>query len=157
MLNLRLQNKGKLMMKRKIFFILAVLLCTASCSVMNKKPAVKDTSWKSEYGLFVADAGTENVTVTLKFGAKNDYVMRTVSVMPSYPAMYMDENGKCPMMPGWSRESTTHGTYSVAPGKVILTEEDGTAHTLYYAEGKLESPDLAFEPIAFTREDEKVD
>ena len=134
-----------------LILISALLLCTAACSIM-KKNIVKNTRWQSEYKVFVADAGTEDVTVTLNFVSGKDYVLETRGVMPDHPAMYMNEDGTVPVLPGGSREASTRGTYSVDKDKVILTEEDGSVHTLYYVNGNLHSPDLSFEPLVFTKQ-----
>ena len=139
---------------RRIVFIFAVLMCITACSVMNKKNVFKDTRWKGVYDMFVADVGTETITLTLKFVSAKDYVMETQSVMPDHAATYITPDGTVPVLPGWSREYTTKGTYKVASGEVILTEEDGTVYTLPYVDGKLEAAYLfPSDIVVLSRED----
>ena len=138
-------------MKLQFFAVTAALLCLA-CSVMNKKPNLKSTVWKCEYQEFVADAGNESVTVTLNFVSDKDYVLEYRAVMPSYPAMYMNPDGTVDKMPGYSREYSTKGTYSIDQGIVTLTDKEGSK-TLRMVSDNLESDDLFYQHLVFSREE----
>lgn len=137
---------------RHLLLIFAALVYTAACSPMSKKNIFKDTRWKSEYELFVADAGTETITLTLKFVSAKEFILETKGFMPSHPATYMNADGTVPVEPERSYEYTEQGTYSVARNQVVLTEDNGTVHTLHYAADLLQSPDLFVQPIVFSRE-----
>ena len=141
-------------MKLHIILLTAAILCT-SATAMCKKPNLKNTRWSSEYMEFVADAGNATVTITLDFVSAKEFEMKTVSVMPSYPASYVNPDGTIDRLPGFSREYTVKGTYSVNKNVVKLTSESAETYTLNYVSGKLETDNLTYQHLEFTREEKK--
>ena len=137
-------------MKRFLLLFACAVLCI-SCGVLrNMKSGYAHTEWTGVYKIFVADAGTETVTVTLSFGATK-YTMVEKSVMPSYPAPVVKPDGTIDTLPGFSRENTRQGTYKVKGDEIILHQSDGTVHTLRPVSGRLESDDLSFQKIVFEK------
>lgn len=124
------------MVKTRIFSLLAAILVLTSCSVMCiKNPSLKNTVWTAESHMFVADAGTETTTYTLTFSFGNRYNLVTKSVLPPYPAMYMNPDGSVNVEPGFSSESTESGTYSFKKGVLTLKPSEGQPKELIYTNG----------------------
>ena len=92
---------------------------------MGKTPVLKNTKWKAEQKMFVADAGTMTITHTLEFGAKKDVVIRGESYLPAHPAMYMNPDGTVDRIEASSSEWSDKGTYSFKRGMLTITTEDG--------------------------------
>ena len=139
-------------MKNALILITAAIICT-SCSVMcTNRNNLKKSFWTSEYHEFVADVGNETVTATLEFTSSKDFVFTEKAVMPPYPAMYMNSDGSVDTMPGYSREYSYKGTYSVKKGTVTLTTESGEVKTLQLDGNTLKSNDpLTYRLLTFTR------
>ena len=138
-------------MKRSLLLFASVVLCL-SCSVLrNMKSGFPNTEWTSVYKIFVADAGTETVTVTLSFDTAKSFTLEEKSVMPSYPAPVVNSDGTIDTLPGFSRENTRQGTYKVKGDEIVLKQADGTLHTLRLVAGRLESDDLSFQKLVFEK------
>ena len=141
-------------MKFHSLVILLVIFCT-SCSVMcTRQNKLKNTRWTCDYQEFVADVGNESVTVTLRFVSDREYVLETVGVTPSHPAMYMNPDGTVDTLPGHTWQYTSQGTYTVKKNEIVLTDKEGGVHTLQYVADILKSDDLSYRPLVFTREKE---
>ena len=137
-------------MKRSLLLFACAVLCL-SCSVLrNMRSGYANTVWSGVYKIFVADAGTETVTVTLSFGTTK-YTMVEKSVMPSYPATYVNPDGTIDTHPGFSRENTRQGTYKVKGDEILLKQDDGTVHTLRLVDGRLESRDFGLQKVVFEK------
>ena len=137
-------------MKRSLLLFACAVLCL-SCSVLrNMRSGYANTVWSGVYKIFVADAGTETVTVTLSFGTTK-YTMVEKSVMPSYPAPVVKPDGTIDTLPGFSRENTRQGTYKVKGDEILLKQDDGTVHTLRLVDGRLESRDFGLQKVVFEK------
>ena len=137
-------------MKRVLLLFACAVLCL-SCSVLrNMRSGYANTVWSGVYKIFVADAGTETVTVTLSFGATK-FTMVENSVMPSYPATYVNPDGTIDTLPGFTRENTRKGTYQVKGDEILLKQDDGTVHTLRLVDGLLESDDFGLQKVVFEK------
>lgn len=137
-------------MKRFLLLFACAVMCL-SCSVLrNMRSGYANTVWSGVYKIFVADAGTETVTVTLSFGATK-FTMVENSVMPSYPATYVNPDGTIDTLPGFTRENTRKGTYQVKGDEILLKQDDGTVHTLRLVDGLLESRDLGLQKVVFEK------
>ena len=140
-------------MKRSLLLFAVAVLCMSCCALRNKKPAFANTEWVCVYEMFVADAGTETTTATLTFDAAKGFTLEEKSVMPSYPATYVNPDGTIDTLPGFSREYTRQGTYEVKGDEIILNQSDGTVHTLHLVSDRLESDDLSFQKLVFEKKD----
>lgn len=138
-------------MRLPLFVVAAALLSVSCCALNGRKLKLADTCWTCVYEEFVADAGTETNTVTLTFDAGNGYVLETRCSMPPYPATYVNPDGSIDTHPGYLREYSERGTYEVKRGAVILTGEEGATHTLHVVSDRLESADLSYRPLTFSR------
>ena len=138
-------------MKLHIILLTAAILCTSATAMCAKKPHLKKTRWASEFKEFVADAGTATGTVTLDFVSAKEFEMKTVTEMPSHPAMYMNPDGTVDRIPGFTSEYIVKGTYSVKGMVVTLSGEKGESYTLLYVSGKLESGNISYQPLEFIR------
>ena len=113
---------------------------------------LKKSVWTSEYYEYVADVGNETVTATLEFVSSKEFIFTEKAVMPPYPAMYMNSDGTVDTMPGYTREYSFKGTYSVKKGTVTLTTESGEVKTLQLDGNTLNSNDpLTYRLLTFTR------
>ena len=140
-------------MKHFPILLAVAVLCMSCCALRNKKSDYANTEWVCVYEMFVADAGTETVTVTLSFDAANGFTLEEKSVMPSYPATYVNPDGTIDTLPGFTREYTRQGTYTQKGTDLLLTTEDGTLHTLHILPDRLESDDLSFQKLVFEKKD----
>ena len=132
--------------------LLAAVLLTSCSALSSKSPGLAGSRWTCVQKEFVADAGTETTTFTLSFVSAKEYVLETASVLPPHPAMYMNADGTVDTLPGHSSERTEKGTYTVRRGIIVLTTDGGLTHTLRQVSDTLESPDLSYRPVVFTRE-----
>ena len=139
-------------MKRFLLLFACAVMCMSCCVLRNMKSGYAHTEWTGVYKIFVADAGTETVTVTLSFGATK-YTMVEKSVMPSYPATYVNPDGTIDTHPGFTREYTSQGTYEVKGDEILLKQADGTVHTLRLIADRLESDDLSFQKLVFEKKE----
>ncbi|MBP5636049.1 MAG: hypothetical protein J6X25_00835 [Bacteroidales bacterium] len=129
-------------MKHIILAIAAAIICT-SCSVMCcTKSSLKGSAWTCQYGMFVADAGTETVDVTLTFPSAKKFELLFDHNMPPYPAMYMNADGSVDTMPGYSFQYTMKGTYTYKKGILMLIPEEGEPIKAEMVAGKLHSSDI---------------
>ena len=143
-------------MKRSIFLVLAVAIACASCSVMcNRTPNLNNTRWSSKFEEFVADVGTETITLTLEFISAKEFRLETESVMPPHPATYMNADGSVDVLPGRTAKYSSQGTYSFRKGVVTLTYEDGRTATLRYDSDRLVSDNFYYRPLIFSRDDNR--
>ena len=138
-------------MKHSLLLLAAAGICVSCCALRNKKSDYANTEWICTYDMFVADAGTETTTVTLSFGAANGFTLEEKSVMPSYPAMYVNPDGTIDTHPGYTREYTRQGTFEVKGDKIVLKQDDGTVHTLHLVADRLESDDLTYQKLVFEK------
>ena len=108
--------------------------------------------WISEHDMFVADVGTEKITMTLSFPTGKEFKMETRSEMPSHPATYMNPDGQVDIIPGRTTEFVRTGTYTRKKGKVVLQETDGPVQELLL-EGNVLRADGFFgdEPCIFVK------
>ena len=116
-----------------------------------KKPHFKNTRWKAEYQLFVADAGYETHTETLVFTSDKAYRKESAWELPPYPAMYMNADGTVDTMPGHSSHFTEEGTYSYQKGKLTLKSDDGSEMVLDYHGNTLEGEIYGCIQVVFKR------
>ena len=137
-------------MKRSLLLFACAVLCLSCCVLRNMRSGYANTVWSGVYQIFVADAGTETVTVTLSFGATK-FTMVENSVMPSYPAPVVNPDGTIDTLPGFSREYTRKGTYQVKGDEILLKQDDGTFHTLRLIDGRLESRDFGLQKVVFEK------
>lgn len=138
-------------MKHLILFLAIAVLCV-SCSVLcNKKPNLRKTTWICQVEEFVADAGTMTITSKLKFVSAKEYVYETTMYMPAYPNMYMNPDGTVDVHPESTSTWTKNGTYTVKGNIVYLTSDEGEKYTLEYLLGKLETGDLSYRHLSFTK------
>ena len=137
-------------MKRSLLLFACAVLCMSCCVLRNMRSGYANTVWSGVYKIFLADAGTETVTVTLCFGATK-YTMEEKSVMPSYPAPVVNPDGTIDTLPGFSREYTRKGTYQVKGDEILLKQDDGTVHTLRLIDGRLESRDFGLQNRVFEK------
>ena len=140
-------------MKRSLLLFAGAVMCVSCCALRNKKPDYANTEWVCVYEVFVADAGTETTTATLSFGATNGFTLEEKSVMPSYPATYVNPDGTIDTHPGFTREYTRQGTYEVKGDEILLKQADGTVHTLRLIADRLESDDLSFQKMVFEKKE----
>lgn len=120
---------------------------------MGKNPVLKNTTWTAVQEMFVADAGTMTITHTLEFTSGKDVKIKDVSVMPSYPAMYMNPDGTVDRIPGWTSEQEETGTYKLKKGILTVTLENGRER-LYFLQpdGTFTTSDtLVNEILVFSR------
>lgn len=136
-------------MKRTLLPLAVVVMCVSCCILPHKKPAFSNTEWVCVYETFVADAGTETTTATLTFDAAKGFTLAEKSVMPSYPATYVNPDGTIDRLPGFTREYTRQGTYEAKGDEIVLKQADGTVHTLHLVSNHLESDDLSFQKLVF--------
>ena len=116
----------------------AILLTFLSCSIMSaKKPVFKKTVWESKQEIFVADAGTMTMTITLEFGSGKDVKVAWSSYLPAHPAMYMNADGSVDRIPASSSESVSKGIWEYKSGKLTITLESGTKSEFEYKAGCL--------------------
>lgn len=137
-------------MKRSLLLFACAMLCMSCCVLRNMRSGYANTVWSGVYKIFLADAGTETVTVTLCFGATK-YTMEEKSVMPSYPAPVVNPDGTIDTIPGFTRENTRKGTYQVKGDEILLKQDDGTFHTLHLIDGRLESRDFGLQNRVFEK------
>ena len=140
-------------MKRTLLLLAGAVVCVSCCALRNKKPAFANTEWISVYEMFVADAGTETTTVTLSFDAAKGFTLEEKSVMPPYPATYVNPDGTIDTHPGFTREYTRQGTYEVKGDIITLKQSDGTVHTLRFIASRLESDDLSYQKLVFEKKE----
>ena len=112
--------------------VLIALLISSSLSAMSKNPVLKNTKWTAVQEEFVADAGTMTITYTLEFISDKEVRVHEKSVLPPYPAMYMNPDGTVDTMPGHSSERSETGTYSYRRGKLTITTEKGVKQEYTY-------------------------
>ena len=136
-------------MKRYLLLFAVAVLCMSCCALRHKNPAFANTEWVCVYEEFVADAGTETTTATLIFDAMKGFTLEEKSVMPSYPATYVNPDGTIDTLPGFSREFTRQGTYEVKGNEIVLKLSDGTVHVLHLVSDRLESDDLSYQKLVF--------
>ena len=127
------------------------MMGVSCCVLRGRKAEFANTCWTCVQELFVADAGTETTTVTLTFDAGNGFTLEEKSVLPPHPATYVNPDGTIDTLPGFSREFTRRGTFTVKGNVLILTTEDGTVHNLDILPDRLVSPDLSFESLIFEK------
>lgn len=137
---------------KHLVIIISTAILLASCSVFCRQQIkLKNTTWVCETKVFVADAGYETVTRTLKFISAKKFVLETSVFMPPYPNMYMNSDGTVDTNPGYSSQFVYEGTYSFENGVVTLRNEVGTEDYLYLRDGNLVN-DLPYEPEVFIRQ-----
>ena len=134
-----------------MWFAALVLLFSSCSSMCAQKPALKNTTWKCVYEMFICDAGTETTTVTIKFLSDKNFQKESHCVLPPYPAMYMNQDGSIDTMPGHDSSYTEKGTYKYRRGILVLTSEDGSSEKFYYKGGKFVGEKWGMEMV-FTRE-----
>ena len=118
---------------------------------MGKTPVLKNTKWKAEQKMFVADAGTMTITHTLEFGAKKDVVIRGESYLPAHPAMYMNPDGTVDTIPASSSEWVSQATWRFDGKQVILLMEDGSTKEFRYEDDRLIGPERHDGEMVFER------
>ena len=106
-------------------FVLIVFILSSSLSAMGKNPVLKNTKWTAVEEMFVADAGTMTITHTLEFISNKEVRIHEKSVLPPYPAMYMNPDGTIDTMPGHTSERSETGTYRFRRGILTITTENG--------------------------------
>lgn len=128
-------------MKLRKYVLVAFLVLGIGCLVLGftvidgKKPKLKGTTWRCVEELFVADAGTMTVTHKLTFTTDKDVIMTVEHYMPSYPAMYMNEDGSVDMIPARSSSTSDTCMYKVKDKKVIITTKVNN-ETVYEIKGR---------------------
>ena len=118
--------------------ITALLMTFLSCSVLSaKKPVFKNSVWKNEQKMFVADAGTMTITNTLTFGSGKDVKVGWDSYLPAHAAMYVNRDGSIDTIPASSSEYTYEGTWQFKNGILTIKLKDGSEKLFFYRDGQL--------------------
>ena len=117
-----------------------------------RKTSLKNTKWTAQYNEFVADAGNETVTLILEFTSAKEFRLETVSIMPPYPAMYMNQDGTVDTMPGWQHNMVQEGHYKLSDGMLTLTTDDDTVMHMICRDGKLLYKVYDVHEVEFTKE-----
>lgn len=114
-----------------------IRLFTTFLILLAARPVFNHSIWTNEREEFVADAGTMTVTTTLIFISRSEVIVRSQSVMPPYPSMYVNENGEVDTNPGWESGWDSRGKYKYRHGILTISLEDGDLMELYYRKGVL--------------------
>ena len=91
-------------MKKKMLFAtiaLAVMAiaCLSFAMTDGKRPKLNNTKWEHKTEMFVADAGTQTITMTFEFTTKKDVTFTFHSYLPAHPAMYRNSDGTVDVIP----------------------------------------------------------
>ena len=116
----------------------AALLIT-SCVTMQK-PVFKNTLWRGESQMFVADAGILTETYTLEFTSDKQCLWKDAWVLPAHPATYIKEDGSIDMIPESGNETLQEARWQYKRGQLTLTFEDGSSKSFAYKDGHLCCP-----------------
>ena len=121
---------------RTLFSVL--LMFCLSCSVLTaQKPDFKNSVWKNEQSMFVADAGTMTITNILEFGEGKDVKVGWQSYMPAHPAMYVNRDGSIDKIPAHSAEDFVEGTWQFKKDILTITLKDGSEKVFRFQSGQL--------------------
>jgi len=140
-------------MKKHIILLLSLALVFTACSTLcSQKSRLANTRWTCSVEEFVADVGTATTTYTLEFTSAKTFALESEHVLPAHPATYVNADGTIDRIPGATSQYVRRGTYKAKKGTVVLSEEDGTVYTLRLVQDRLESDDLSYSPLVFTRD-----
>ena len=132
---------------------LGIMILFSHCA-MAKKPVLKNTTWTAIQEIFVADAGTMTSTHSLVFGPANDVRIVEKTVMPSYPAMYVNPDGSIDTIQGWSNEQEKAGKYTFGKDKLtVILDEDGKSVEFQWKNGAFTREELGEELTYSLREE----
>ena len=132
---------------------LGIMILFSHCA-MAKKPVLKNTTWTAIQEIFVADAGTMTITHSLVFGPANDVRIVEKTVMPSYPAMYVNPDGSIDTIQGWSNEQEKAGKYTFGKDKLtVILDEDGKSVEFLWKNGAFTREELGEELTYSLREE----